>query len=67
MLKNITLNQYIAELQKLAAEHGDKTVNTLGSSCGRINGLTSPHVMYLGDENVCVYVPAYQHDVKEEA
>ena len=65
MYKNITLNQLIAELQKLSAEYGDKPITSIGSACGKINGLTSPHCLRFEGEYDTVYVAAYQHDIKE--
>ena len=62
-----TLNQYIAALQEIAAEHGEKELESVGSACGMIEGLQSPHTLRLRDSDgyaLDVYVRAFQHVVK---
>lgn len=61
MKKSVTLNEYIASLQKLAQEHGNDEVISIGACCGEFNGMTSPFSLRLvanGREKSC-YVPAY--------
>lgn len=64
MYKNITLNQFIAELQKMAEEHGEKQIISIGSSCGKLGGMDSPFCLRFEGEYKTNYVAAYQHDVK---
>lgn len=64
MLKTVTLNQFIAELQKLAEEHGEKTIASIGSSCGKLGGMSSPHCIRFDGEFDTHYVAAYQNDIK---
>lgn len=63
MYKNVTLNEFIAELQKLQAEHGDKELKSIGACSGKLFGMSSPFCLHFeGDRTE--YVPAYQQDVK---
>lgn len=63
MLKNITLNDLINELQKLQEKHGNDEILSIGSCCGRINGMSSPHSIRFADGSE--YIPAYKNDIAE--
>ena len=65
MYKNVTLNQFIAELQKMAVEHGEKQISSIGASCGKVGGMNSPFCVRFEGEFNTHYVAAYQHDIKE--
>lgn len=61
MRKFVTLNEYIASLQKIAQTHGNDEVISLGSCTGTFDGLQSPrsiHLMSNGKEET-FYVPCY--------
>lgn len=61
MLKNITLNDLINELQKLQEKHGNDEVLSIGSCCGLVNGMRSPYSIRFADDSE--YVPAYKNDI----
>ena len=42
MKKFVTLNEFIASLQKIAQTHGDDELLSLGACCGTIEGLQNP-------------------------
>lgn len=64
MYKNVTLNQFIGELQKLAAEHGNDEILSIGSSSGKIAGMSSPFCFNFKGHDATEFVAAYQQDVK---
>lgn len=64
MYKGITLNQFIGELQKLAVSHGNDEISSIGSSSGKIVGMSSPFCFNFKGHDATEFVPAYQHDVK---
>lgn len=64
MYKAVTLNQLIAELQKLAEENGEKRVVSIGSSCGKIQGMNSPFTIRFEGEFNTHAVAAWEHDIK---
>lgn len=62
MKKFVTLNEYIASLQKIAQKHGTAEVLSLGSVTGNAGGLQNPrsiHLVISGKEKT-FYVPCYQ-------
>ena len=61
----ITLNEFIQELTKFQKKYGDKAILSIGSSCGTIRGMSSPHCFNFAGSNTTVYVPAYKDDIKE--
>lgn len=67
MYKGITLNQFIGELQRLAIEHGDDEISSIGSSSGKIAGMSSPFCFNFKGHDATEFVPAYQQDVKAQA
>lgn len=61
MRKFVTLNEFIASLQKIAKTHGNDEVLSLGSCSGKFEGLDSPRSIHLicnGKEET-FYVPCY--------
>ena len=61
MKKFVTLNEYIASLQKIAQKHGNAEVLSLGSVTGTAGGLQNPrsvHLVINGKEET-FYVPCY--------
>lgn len=57
-MKNfITLNDLIAELQKIAVDHGEDEVLSIGACSGQIDGLNSPFSVNLKPYAV-FYVPS---------
>ena len=66
MKKFVTLNEYIASLQKIAQKHGNAEVLSLGSVTGTAGGLQNPrsvHLVINGKEET-FYVPCYQEERK---
>lgn len=63
MSKGITLNEFIAELQLLAAKHGEKEISSIGSSSGKIAGMSSPFCFNFKGHDVTEFVPAFHEDV----
>ena len=64
MKKFVTLNEYIASLQKIAQTHGDEEVLSLGSVTGTAGGLQNPRSIHLinnGKEQT-FYVPCFKED-----
>ena len=62
MKKFVTLNEYIASLQKIAEQHGDAEVLSLGTVTGTAGGLQNPrsiHLIINGKEQ-SFYVPCYE-------
>lgn len=59
----ITLNEFIEELKKLAGEHGEERIVSIGSYTGKIGDMSSPYVFHMkgngSDENKRCFVPAY--------
>ena len=66
MYKGITLNQFIGELQRLAIEHGDDEISSIGSSSGKIAGMSSPFCFNFKGHDATEFVPAFQADVRAE-
>ena len=64
MYKNITLNEFIAELQKLAVEHGNDEILSIGSGSGKIAGMSSPFCFNFKGHDATEFVPAFQEDVR---
>ena len=67
MRKPITLNEYIASLQKIAETNGNDELIAVGACCGNFNGLVSPFSLRLvvnGKQKSC-YVPAYKEEKPE--
>lgn len=69
MYDNITLSELIKELQKIEAEHGDKTVLSIGTGCGVFNGVRNPFTVnmaqFIGhtpNERVCAYIATRKED-----
>lgn len=63
MYKNVTLNEFIMELQKLAATRGNDELLSIGAASGQIFGLTSPYCFnFKGYETE--YVPAFSRDIR---
>ncbi len=62
MRKPITLNEYIASLQKIAEAHGNDELISIGACCGEFNGMTSPFSLRMvrNGKQLCCYVPAYK-------
>ena len=48
MKKFVTLNEYIASLQKIAETHGEEELMATGACCGVYEGLNSPLSIRLG-------------------
>ena len=46
MKKFVTLNEYIASLQKIAEQHGDAEVLSLGTVTGTAGGLQNPRSIH---------------------
>lgn len=63
MYTNITLNQFIGELQKLAVEHGNESLQSIGACSGKLFGMSAPYCLHL-EGNKTLYVPAFAEDVK---
>ncbi len=66
-MKHVTLNEYIASLQKIAETHGDKELLSTGSCTGTFGGLMSPRSIHLisnGKEQT-FYVPCYKEEKPE--
>ncbi len=58
----VTLNEYIASLQKIAQTHGDEELLSTGSCTGTFDGMDSPRSIHLisnGKEQT-FYVPCYK-------
>lgn len=66
-MKNITLYEFIAELQKLAVKHGSDEILSIGSSSGKIVGMSSPFCFNFKGHDSTEFVPAYQEDIKAES
>ena len=67
MRKPITLNEYIASLQKIAETNGNDELIAVGACCGNFNGMVSPFSLRLvvnGKQKSC-YVPAYKEEKPE--
>lgn len=67
MRKPVTLNEYIASLQKIAEKHGGDELISIGACCGTFNGMASPFSLRLvvnGKQMSC-YVPAYKEEKPE--
>lgn len=63
----VTLNEYIASLQKFAQTHGNDEVMSIGSCSGTFGGLESPRSIHLisnGKEQT-IYVPCYKEEKPE--
>lgn len=62
MKKSVTLNEYIASLQKIAEAHGNDELISIGACCGEFNGMTSPFSLRLvrNGKQLSCYVPAYK-------
>lgn len=61
MKKFVTLNEYIASLQKIAQTHGEDEVLSVGTVTGTAGGLQNPRSVHLianGKEQT-FYVPCY--------
>lgn len=69
MRKSITLNQFIAELQKRAAVYGEYEFRCVGGCCGNFGGFRSPHGVVLkrpgevGIGDTTFYIPCYQDEL----
>lgn len=67
-MKNfITLNEYIASLQKIAETHGNEELISVGACCGTFNGMDSPFSLRLvaNGKQTSWYVPAYKEEKPE--
>lgn len=64
MKKFITLNEFIASLQKIAQTHGDDELLSLGACCGTIEGLQNPRSIHLISNGIeqTFYVPCYKEE-----
>lgn len=64
MKKFVTLNEFIASLQKIAQTHGDDELLSLGACCGAIEGLQNPRSIHLisSSKEQTFYVPCYKAD-----
>lgn len=63
MYKGITLNQFIAELQLLAAKHGEDEIASIGSSSGKITGMSSPFCFNFKGHDATEFIPSQAQDV----
>lgn len=61
MKKFVTLNEYIASLQKIAQTHGEDEVLSLGTVTGTIDGIQNPRSINLiaNGKTQSFYVPSY--------
>ena len=66
MKKFVTLNEYIASLQKIAQTHGEEALISIGACCGTFAGIESPLSLRLEAEGKqrSYYVPAYKTENK---
>lgn len=64
MYNGITLNQFIRELQRLAVEYGNDEISSIGSSSGKIQGMSSPFCFNFKGHDATEFVPSQAQDVK---
>lgn len=64
MKKFVTLNEFIASLQKIAQTHGDDELLSLGACCGTIEGLQNHRSIHLisNSKEQTFYVLCYKAD-----
>ena len=69
MKKFVTLNEYIASLQKIAETHGEEELMATGACCGVYEGLNSPLSIRLGKagKERTFYVPAYEEKAESDS